>query len=450
MACSDLHTGRPWRLAVVAAALLAAPFAPAMAATAASGKPAVAAAPATVPESRIAATVNGDVISNIDVDSRARLFAMSTGLPMSPAVLDRLKSQILRQLIDERLRMQEIERRHIVVPDKQIAEAIREIEARNGLAPGTLRERLAKAGISRLTLIDQIRTQLGWTQVLREQLGERGNVTDAEIADRQRLLRQNVGQPEYRVGEIFIPVDNPSNSADAQRFAETVITELRAGAPFGLVAAQFSQDQSALQGGELGWVQTNQLDPDVAKLVQQMPAGAISNPVPVPGGLSIVTVQGKREIGHDMATVLSVRQVFLPFSSPLNAQNPTAQQRQMLDKARGISASVHSCAQMEQVAKADNSTHPADPGEIRLDSVNPPVFRDLLTKLPLEHPTQPLVASDGISVMIVCSREQKNLAQQTGQTVREQILTERVSMASRQLQHTLQRQAHIDIRQSGA
>ena len=48
------------------------------------------------------------------------------------------------------------------------------------------------------------------------------------------------------------------------------------------------------------------------------------------------------------------------------------QQKQALEKARGISASVHSCEQMEQVAKDNNSPRPADPGEVNLDTVNPP------------------------------------------------------------------------------
>ena len=71
---------------------------------------------------RIVAVVNGDVISNSDVDNRTRLFALSTGLPMKPDVLDRLKHQITRQLIDEKLRMQEVLRRRIVIADKSIAD----------------------------------------------------------------------------------------------------------------------------------------------------------------------------------------------------------------------------------------------------------------------------------------------------------------------------------------
>jgi len=90
---------------------------------------AVAAKPVTEPPqegaSRIAAVVNGDVISQADIANRARLFAISTGLPLSPEVIERLKPQILRQLIDERLRVQEAQRRKIVIQDAQIADTSR-------------------------------------------------------------------------------------------------------------------------------------------------------------------------------------------------------------------------------------------------------------------------------------------------------------------------------------
>ena len=395
---------------------------------------------------RIVAIVNGEVVSNTDVGNRARLFALSTGLKMTPDVLDRLKHQITQQLIDERLRMQAVEKAKIVVPDAEIAAAIHDIETRNNLAPGALRQKLVANGVNQTTLIDQIRTQIGWTQLLRKELGNRVEITPAEVAEQQRLQATQTGKPEYRVGEIFIPVDDPAARADAERFAETVINDLRAGAPFGLVAAQFSQTQTALTGGELGWVQSNQLDPAVASLVEQMPIGAVSNPVAVPGGYEIVTLQGKRQIGNQIGTVLNMRVAFLPFATPLNPQAPTEQQRQALEKSRGISASVHSCEQMEQVAKANPASHPANPGDVPLESVNPPAFRQLLATVPLDHPTQPLVGNDGISVVIVCSREQKNLAAMTDAEVKAQLLSRRVELLSEQLMHDLRRQATIEIR----
>src|SRR6202034_2576872 len=153
----------------------------------------------TTQATRIVAVVNGDVISNTDVENRARLFALSTGLPITQDVLDRLRQQITRQLVDERLRMQEVQRRKIVIPDKAIADAIHDIETRNGMPSGALRQKLAADGVSQRTLIDQIRTHLGWTQVLREELGDKATISDQEVADVQRLLAQPGCKPEYLV-----------------------------------------------------------------------------------------------------------------------------------------------------------------------------------------------------------------------------------------------------------
>jgi peptidyl-prolyl cis-trans isomerase SurA len=396
-----------------------------------------------VPGTRIVAVVSGDVITSGDVENRARLFALSTGLATSNDVIERLKTQIANQLVDERLRLQEAQRRKVVVPDQQIASAIRDIEQRNNMAEGVLRQKLAALGVSVRTLIDQIRVQLAWTQVLRERLADKLTISDADVDEQMRLHDKQLGKPEFKVGEIFIPVDDPANTADARRFAETVIGELRGGAPFGAVAAQFSQTQTALEGGELGWVQPEQLDPQVALLVTQMPVGAVGNPVKVPGGFSIVTLQGKRDIGHDMAMFISLRQVFLPFSEPLDPQHPTEQQRLTLEKARGFTNSIKTCPQMEQIAKANPSPRPVDPGEVRLDTVNPPPFRDLLTKLPPNQASEPLVASDGIAVIIVCSKDEKNTATLTKEDVRRRLISERVEMASRQLMRELRRKATI-------
>jgi peptidyl-prolyl cis-trans isomerase SurA len=393
----------------------------------------------------IVAVVNGDVISLGDVQNRGRLFAISTGMPASREVLDRLTPQVIRQLIDERLRLQEAQRRHVVVSDQEIAHAIGDVEARNGMPPGALRHKLSADGVSFRTLVDQIRVQIGWTRVLREVLGPQAQVTDSDIAERERVLKEQLGRPEYRVSEIFIPVENLAATEEAQRFADVVIQQLRAGAPFPVVAAQFSQSQTALQGGDLGWVQQNQMDPDVLRVVNEMPPGAISNPIRVPGGFSIVTLRAKREIGHDPATMLKIRQAFFPFTTRLDPNNPTEQQKQALDQARRLSASAKSCDAIEAAAKSSGGNRPVDPGDVRLDQLQGPL-KAVLSSLPDGKPTQPLVAEDGILVMMICSREEKNLGIPSREETTDHILGERIELASRQLLRDLQRRAIIDQR----
>jgi peptidyl-prolyl cis-trans isomerase SurA len=395
----------------------------------------------------IAAVVNGDVITRDDVENRARLFALSTGLHLTPDLLTRLKPQITRELIDDRLRLQELQRRKIVVADADVATAIQSVEQRNGLPHGGLREKLQAQGVSFGTLITQMRISLGWTRVLRQALAERGYVTPAEIAEQEKIFKQQTGQPQYHVAEIFVAAEDPSRLNDARKFADTVIQQLRAGAPFGIVAAEFSQSETALKGGDLGWVRPDQLDPQIASLVTAMPIGAVSNPVKVAGGFAVVTLHDKRLSGNDLATVVNVRQAFYPFTEALDPQNPTAQQKDALAKAESLSKTASNCSELEVANKEQGEKRPTDPGDLRLDHMNPQM-QALLGGLEIGHASKALVTPSGVMVVMVCKREQKNLAAMTREDIADQLVQDRVELASRQLQQDLHRRALIDQRGS--
>jgi peptidyl-prolyl cis-trans isomerase SurA len=158
-----------------------------------------------------------------------------------------------------------------------------------------------------------------------------------------RAAAARVGQPEYLLSEIFIPLDDPRNEAEVNRFTDEVIRQLRAGIPFPVAATQFSQAQTALQGGDLGWTRKEELDPAVAAVAERMPPGAVSNAIKVPGGYQIVTLRQKRESGRDLATMISVRQAYFPFAGTLDPNNPTQQQRDQVDKAQRLATSARSC-----------------------------------------------------------------------------------------------------------
>jgi peptidyl-prolyl cis-trans isomerase SurA len=422
---------RPLARALLLAALLAGPLAPLQ---------------AGAQESRIVAVVNGDIVTSADVDGRRRLFAITSGLPASPEVLDRLAPQITRLLIDERLRFQEVQRRRSVIPDEDIATAIADLEQRNNMQPGGLVAQLRGAGVPPRVLYDQLRVQIGWSRLLRALLGRQATPTEDEVNDWLANQRARIGQPEYLVSEIFIPLDDPGEEADVRRFVNDIVGQLRGGSPFPIVATQFSQAQSALQGGDMGWVGTEALDPEVARIVTQMPPGAISGAIRVPGGFQIVALRQRREVGRDESTILSMRQVFFPFASPLNPDAPTQQQIQQLDRARALASAARSCEQMEAASQTSGSDRPADPGQVREEQLNPPPLRALIAALPPRQASQPIVAPDGIAVIMVCSRERRNEAEVTPAMARAQIVRERAELLSRQTQRDLRRRAQIEQR----
>jgi peptidyl-prolyl cis-trans isomerase SurA len=390
----------------------------------------------------IVAVVNGDVVTRSEVESRRRLLALSAGMAGDAGAQG--GDQILRLLIDERLRIQELSRRRIPVTDQDIASSVANIESRNGLPPGGVVQNLRRAGIEPRVLYDQIRAQIGWARLLRGMLGEQANIPDAEVNEFLAAQRARLGEPEFLVSEIFIPVENPGQEAQVRRFVTDVIQRLRQGVPFPMVAAQFSQSQSAIQGGAMDWMTGDRFDPAVASILKQMPEGAISNPIRVPGGFEIVLLRDRRVSGRDMATIMNMRQVFLPFEGQVNPQAPTAQQLAQLQRAQTLSDQARGCEAMDAAARG--SPRPADPGPVRLDNITPPELRDLLGTLPIGRATQPIISVDGALIFMVCSRETRNMAEANPQQAREILLRDRVELLSRQLQRDLRRRAQIDIR----
>jgi peptidyl-prolyl cis-trans isomerase SurA len=402
--------------------------------------------PALAQQNRIVAVINGDIVTTADVEGRRRLFAINAGLQISPEVLNRLTPQVTRALIDEKLRLQEIQRRRIAVTDEDIANALGDIETRNGMPRGALLQQLRRAGVEPRVLFDQLRVQIGWSRLIRGLLGQQANPGEAEINEFIAAQRARTGQPEYLVSEIFIPVDNPSEEGQVRRFVDDVVGQLRQGVPFPVAATQFSQSQTALSGGDLGWVGPNALDPAVARIVTQMPPGAVSGAIRVPGGFQIVGLRQKREVGRDFATILDMRQVFFPFASALDPNAPTPQQLQQLERARAVSEAARGCAAMDAAARTSGSDRPADPGQVRLENMNPPPLRELVAALPIGRASEPIIAPDGIAIIMVCSRERRNEAEMTPEIARATIVRDRAELLSRQVQRELRRRAQIEMR----
>jgi peptidyl-prolyl cis-trans isomerase SurA len=398
--------------------------------------------PAKAQDASIAAIVNGQVITNQDVANRAGLLALSSGLPPAPDALARLSPQITRQLIDQTLQMQEIARRKVVVAEDDIATSITHIEQGNNMPAGGLRARLTASGIAYSTLVAQIRTELGWQSVLHQVLGPELQPTKGDIDAEKTALKEEIGTTQYHIAEIFIPVSDPADDATAKTFAGTVIQQLRAGAPFPVVAAQFSQSQTALQGGDLGFVPLSQLDASVASVVTTMPAGAVSNPIRVPGGYYIVQMQGTHQVGTSMQTMLSIRQVFASYPLITNG-SVGPEQGAVIDKLVQASHNAHSCADMDAMNANFGNVRPADPGPVDLASVTPPQFQAILANLQIGQVSQPLVARDGVSVVMVCSKTTQPVGLPSDEQIANLIIDRRVQLESQQLMDDLRHQSVI-------
>src|SRR3546814_4640612 len=98
--------------------------------------------------------------------------------------------------------------------------------------------------------------------------------------------------------------------ANAERIAE----QIRGGASFIAYARQFSQASSAAVGGDLGWMRAEPLPESIAATIRSMNPGSLGGPVEVPGGIMLVALIVKRQIGSaPRQAVLHMKHIAISF-----------------------------------------------------------------------------------------------------------------------------------------
>lgn len=248
----------------------------------------------------IAAVVNDEAISMTDVQDRMKLVMVSSGLPNNPEIRAKIQTQVVEGLIDDQLKLQEARRNKIEVSEEEVMDGVKTIAEQNKYAPEQFLVLLEKSGVPKETLLAQIRAQLAWNKVVKDVLRGQIEVKDSDIQQRIDRLKNKIGQTEYLVAEIYLPLDQPKRNAETMQFAQRMAKELQAKkAPFGPVAAQFSKAAGAEKGGNLGWIQAGYLDPALDAVLLTMQEGAVSDPIKSGNGLYVITLIKKRTLTEE-------------------------------------------------------------------------------------------------------------------------------------------------------
>ncbi|MBX9747749.1 MAG: peptidylprolyl isomerase [Hyphomonadaceae bacterium] len=245
----------------------------------------------------VAAIVNDRVISTYDVRQRTALLMMSAGLEPTPELEQRIRAQALRDLIDEILQMQEAARFELTVGPAEVDRRLADIARQNETDVPTLTAQLAARGIGIGTLRAQIEADIAWGRLVGGLYGSRLRISQAEITATQERIALNLTRPQMQISEIFLPADNEREFQEMEQGAMRLLQEMQRGAPFPLVARQFSRSASAAAGGDVGWIAVNELAPELQPVAERLQPGQVSLPVRTPNGVYIIAVRERRAAG---------------------------------------------------------------------------------------------------------------------------------------------------------
>ncbi|HEX9536353.1 MAG TPA: peptidylprolyl isomerase [Stellaceae bacterium] len=396
-------------------------------------------------ETRIAAVVNDEAISVADLTSRLKMVMMSSNLTDSPETRQRVAAQVLRTIVDEKLQMQEAKRQNITATDEEINKALAQIEKQNNMQTGQLDQVLKARGIERSALVDQLTASIVWSKLVRRLVSQTNVVSDEEIDYALKRAKETANEPQSRVAEIFLAIDNPQQEDEVRRLAERLTEQMRQGARFSAVAQQFSQSATAAVGGDIGWVRPEQLSPELGKAVAQMRPGELSAPIRAGAGYYLVLVLDRRSgrsAGPEDSLVHLVQIVF-----PLPPQATEPMRRAAIAEAQSAKTSAKNCEELLKIGKEKGSPQLSSEGRLRIDQVTP-AMRTIVLGLEVGQTSPPIVQKNGVGVVMMCEKAAPSSAPTvpSRDEVGETLMRQRLETLARRYMRDLRRTAFVDVR----
>ena len=300
---------------------------------------------------RVAVIVDEDVIMQSEIDERLlTIKAQIAAQPGAKAPLDEvLQEQITERLIVESLQLQTADRAGIRISDDELNQALASIAYQNQMELGQFRIALANDGVSWAQMREQVRREFAISRVQQGIMRRRIQITEQEV---QNFLATELGETvtsdEYRLGHILLDLTSnppPDKIRDTKAQAESLLERLNDGEDFGSLAIEFSKDQNALNGGDMGWRKPAQLPSIFSDLVEDMTTGQVKGPIKSGRGFHLIKLLEKRGArAEGMVAQTEVRHVLIK-------PNEIRSERESFELAESLRQEVLDGRDFAEVAK---------------------------------------------------------------------------------------------------
>jgi peptidyl-prolyl cis-trans isomerase SurA len=251
----------------------------------------------------VVAIVNEGVVLKSELDRQADVIiqrATAQGIELPPA--DILMEQVLERLIVEEIQMQRADRIGIEISDQQLNTAISRIAENAGLSFETLPQVLAEDGVEYGEYRRDMRRQMILEQLRQIEVTGRISVSPREIQQCIADIEDNVVvNSSYNLSHILVSIPESASAeqiSEAEEEANLVYSQLEGGTEFGQLAIRYSDSETGLEGGALGWIEGRNAPTMFSDLLGDMDTGSYSKPIRAVSGFHIVKVNELRSVNQ--------------------------------------------------------------------------------------------------------------------------------------------------------
>jgi peptidyl-prolyl cis-trans isomerase SurA len=398
---------------------------------------------------RIAAIVDNGIVLKSDVSeiiNRVKRNAAAQGqtLPSDSA----LHTQALERLIMTSIQLQLAQRMGLQISDAQLDDTIRNIAQGEGLSIDAFRQKVTADEGDYERFRERLREEMITGEVVRANVQRRIYISPKEVETLIKIMEeQGAVNEQYNLGHILIAIPNQATNDDiqaAKERADKVLELLRDGSDFKRIAIASSSGSNALEGGDLGWKNINEMPTLFSEAIRGRKKTDIIGPLRSGAGFHILTIFDIR--GENVAEIQEVKSRHILIKPSIILSEDRA--RTML--AEFVSQIRSGEADFAELAKE----HSEDPGS-KLNggdlgwsepSIFVPAFRDTLNRLQPNEISEPFRTEHGWHIaQVLDKRTMDATADKKSEQIYRMIFNRRYAEESANFLREIRNEAHVEV-----
>jgi len=400
---------------------------------------------------RVVAVVDEDVVLESEV--RERLASIYIQIQKSGTQLppeDILTQQVLERLISERLQLNMGYSAGIRISDEELNDAMGRIAASNQLTMEQYVEQIHNSGKTRSAVREEIRSEMILSRVQQGFVMRRINISSQEL---DNFLSSEEGRfmtsPDVNIGHILLPVPSGTSIAEANAIlerAQDLLSQVQSGTDFKQLAIANSADQTALQGGDLGWRKMAQLPGVFIEAVEKLEVNNVSEPIRSDAGFHLVKLYERRGGGEQLVEQHFARHILIEPNEIRDEETTINQLNELRDRiAAGEDFALLAKEFSEDPGSALNG------GELGWSTPGMfvPAFEQTMNSIELQEISAPFLSQFGWHILQVTERRNQDFSENIMRNRVENLLRQR--KYEEELQVWLQEirdEAFVEIKES--
>ena len=227
-------------------------------------------------QSKIIVNIDDQIITSYELKNKIKTNIILNNENMTQANIDKLKNTSLKNLINNKLKKREVIKANLFNDEIDTSDFIKRISKNYANNLEEFKNIFEINNLSYDLYEEEIKIELAWQQLILGIYGKKVSIDENEVDEElKRIIDNKKNLVEFRLSEIEIQITDNKNTNDLVKEIQNLIDK----EGFENTAIKYSISLTAMEGGNLGWINAEALSNNILNIVNNLNPEEVSKPI---------------------------------------------------------------------------------------------------------------------------------------------------------------------------